>query len=198
MDRLERRILWRPQRHLGLKARIRQFAEAILGLKEKIYLGEAQAGPLPERIRALSESILSGLEEKYGMNDRSPSLPERVKRCRRHAIQLVEDEERSSEEHTAARVDLEDLFVVTQLFSYPGNVSSGNPTIEEVAETMDKFDEDVLQSPTASIHATRRAVVEFGDPISVDRGRNGKSQIHTLTEELEQQVQALLDGIPLE
>lgn len=117
--------------------------------------------------------------------------------CRRQAIQLVEDETLGQEEHEAAETDLYHLFVVIQLFSYPGNVSSGTPTLEEIAETMDKFEEDVLQAPTASIRGSRRAVVEFGKPIRVERGKGGRNQIHVLTEQLETQVQALLDGITL-
>lgn len=197
MDRLEERIIWRPQRHLILKDRIHQFAQAILGLKEREFLGRTQSEPLPERIKALSEIILTRLEEKYGIHGDTSPVPERVKQCRRQAIQLIEDETLGQSEHDAAQTDLYDLFVVIQLFSYPGNVSSGTPTIEEIAETMDKFEEDVLQAPTASIRGSRRAVVEFGKPILVERGKGGKEQIHALTEQLETQVQALLDGIEL-
>jgi len=195
MDRLEERILWRPKRHLALKERMHDFAEAILGLKEQQFFGVAQAGTLPERIQSLAEFILQGLENKYGINNRQPPLPERVKACRRHAIQLVEDETLNQADHEAAQIDLDDLFVVTQLFSYPGNVSSGTPTIEEIAETMDKFEEDVLQASTAGIRASRRAVVAFGEPIPVECGKGGKARVQALTEQLETRVQALLDGI---
>ena len=132
------------------------------------------------------------------MDDRTPSLPERVKACRRHAIQMVEDMALSEKEHNAAKIDLDDLFVVTQLFSYPGTYVSKKPTIEDMAEMLDKFEEDVLRSPTATIRGTRRAVIEFGEPIPVESGKVGKEQIHALTGQLEQNVQALLDGIELE
>jgi len=195
MDRLEQRILWRPKRHLTLKERIYHFAEAILGLKEQEFLGHARTGTLPERIKTLSESILASIEDKYGIKDRTSTLPERVKLCRRHAIQLLENNMLDQVEHEAAQIDLDDIFVVTQLFSYPGNVSTGTPTIEELAETMDKFEEDVLQASTAAIRGTRRAVIAFGAPIPVKQGKGGKEQIHALTGQLEQNVQALLDGI---
>ena len=197
MDRLEERILWRPKHHLTLKERIYHFAEAILGLKEQEFLGHTRTGTLPERIQGLAEFILSGIEEKYGIKDHTPTLPERVKACRRHAIHLIENENLSEAEHNAAQLDLDDIFVVTQLFSYPGNVSTGTPTIEEIAETMDKFEEDVLQASTAAIRGTRRAVIEFGDPIPVKQEKGGKDQTHALTEQLEHCVQELLDGIQL-
>jgi 1-acyl-sn-glycerol-3-phosphate acyltransferase len=198
MDRLEEQILWRPKHNLILRKRIYQFAEAILGLKEKEYLGDTQAGTMPERIQTLAEYILQSLEDRYGIHDRSTILPERVKTCRRHAIQLTENVALSEQEHDAAQIDLDDLFVVTQLFSYPGTYVSKRPTIEDMAEMLDKFEEDVLRRPTATIRGTRRAVIEFGEPIPVESGKVGKDRIHALTEKLEQGVQALLDGIELE
>ncbi len=194
MDRLEEQILWRPKRNLILRKRIYEFAEAILGLKETEYLGQTQTGTLPERISTLAEFILQNLETKYKIDDRSPSLPERVKTCRRHAIQLTEDGELSDEEHASAKVDLDDLFIVTQLFSYPGTYVSKKPTIEDMAEVLDKFEEDVLRKPTAGIRASRRAVISFGTPIRVKRTKGGKALIHAYTEQLETEVQALLDN----
>lgn len=197
MDRLEEQILWRPKRNLILRKRIYQFAEAILGLKEKEYLGHTRKGTLPERIQALAEHILHGLERKYSLDDRSASLPERVKECRRHAIQLTEDTALSEQDHEDAKINLDDLFVVTQLFSYPGTYASEKPTVEEMAEMLDKFEEDVLRRSTASIRGTRRAVIAFGKPIPVEPGKGGKSQTHALTEQLEKDVQALLDNIQM-
>jgi 1-acyl-sn-glycerol-3-phosphate acyltransferase len=198
MDRLERQLLWRPKRSLILRKRIYQFAEAVLGLKEKEYLGNTQTGTLPERIHALAEFILRNLEDRYGIPNRAPTLPERVKACRRHAIQIKEDESLSAQEHESAATDLDDLFIVTQLFSYPGTYVSAKPTIEDMAEVLDKFEEDILRQSTAAIRGTRRAVIAFGKPMTVERKPDGKPQIHALTEKLEQAVQALLDGIQME
>jgi hypothetical protein len=41
-------------------------------------------------------------------------------------------------------------------------------------------------------------VIAFGQPIPVEPGKVGKSQIHALTEKLEQEVQSLLDNIQME
>ena len=197
MDRLEEQILWRPKRNLILRKRIYQFAEAILGLKETEYHGETQTGTLPERIQALAEYILQGLEKKQGITNPAATLPERVKACRRNAIQNTENDTLSDAVHLAGTLDLDDLFVVTQLFSYPGTYVSRKPTIEDMAEVLDKFEEDILKKPTASIRATRRAVIAFGKPIPIEHGKGGKAQVHALTEQLETAVQALLDGIQL-
>lgn len=155
-------------------------------------------GTLPERIQALTEFILQGLENRYGIRDRNSILPERVKACRRHAIPLMENTTLSEEERDLAKIDLDDLFIVTQLFSYPGTYVSARSALEDMAEMLDKFEEDVLRRSTAGIHGTRRAVIAFGKPFFVESGRGGKSQIHALTEQLEIEVQALIDGIKFE
>jgi len=66
---------------------------------------------------------------------------------------------------------------------------------QRLAETLDKFEEDVFKVKTATIRGTRRAVVSFGEPIAVTRRRDRKAATHELTGQLEQAVQTLLDGI---
>ncbi len=89
--------------------------------------------------------------------------------------------------------DLEDLFLVVQSFSYPGDYVVDKPTIERMAETIDKFEEDVLRKPTASIRAKRRVAVRFGEPITVSGDRKAKGQTATLSARVEKSVQDMLD-----
>jgi hypothetical protein len=105
------------------------------------------------------------------------------------------------EGHAARRPlehDLDDLFLVVQLYSYPGDYVRERPTIERMAETLDKFEEDVLGVFSASIRGRRRAIVSFGEPIEVQGDRKGKSEVPELTRSLESAVQAQLDCIRLE
>lgn len=194
MNRLEERILWRARPDMALAERVWRFAEGALGLKELEYLGHTEKGTLPDRIKALSGFVLSQIEQKYDVTPDESTL-KRVKTLRREAIDRLEDSSEDSEERQEAQIDLDDLFFVTQLFSYPGDYVAGKPSIERLAETLDKFEEDVMKVPTASIRATRRAVVSFGEPIKVERAKDKKTGIHALTEQLEQNVQQLLDGI---
>jgi hypothetical protein len=90
--------------------------------------------------------------------------------------------------------DLEDLHLVTQLFSYPADYLAERPTLERLAETLDKFEEDVLGVAHATPRGTRRAVVSFGDPVEVSAERS-KGAATALTKLLEQRVQAMLDEI---
>jgi len=76
----------------------------------------------------------------------------RVKELRRTILTKANDNKTSGVEKERLSHDLDDLFVVTQLFSYPGDyLRNQNPSIERIAETVDKLEEDVLQRHTASI-----------------------------------------------
>ena len=197
MGRLEDRILWRVRDDLSLSERIYRFAEGALSLKEVEYLGHAQKGSLPERINCLCDQVLSRLEGRYNRSGKDLTLPKRVKVLRNEAIKLQGQSEEDSEQRDQGRLDIEDLFFVTQLFSYPGDYVAGKATIERMAETLDKFEEDVLKLPTATIRGRRRAIVSFGECIIVERGHGKRDAVHSLTEIFEQKVQLLLDGIKL-
>lgn len=191
MDRLEERLYWRPRPDLPLADRIYRVAEGILRLKELEHLGTSSDAPLPDRIEHLSDVILSRLEQHYGVPDQRLTIPERVKELRQRALQ------RRSElpvDHAGQReIDdhLDELFFVIQLFSYPGDYVSERPSLERMAETIDKFEEDFLGAPTAAVRGARRGSVTFGQPVVVSSA-GGRDAVRDLTHNLEQRVQALL------
>ena len=61
-----------------------------------------------------------------------------------------------------------------------------------MAETIDKFEEDVLGHKTARIKGARRATVTFGEPIPIEP-RKGTKEAAALTRVMEERVQVLLD-----
>jgi hypothetical protein len=195
MGQLEERILWRPRPELTLSERIYRLAGGLLGLKELEYLGHTQEGLLPDRIKTLAETILQRLQEKYQIQAEEATLPVRVKMCRREAIKQLELDDKDDLKQKQAMLDLDDLFIVTQLFSYPGSYVASKPTIERMAETLDKFEEDVLTRHKADIRGTRKAIVSFGEPVKVELASDKKNGVHALTEILEAGVQRLLDDI---
>lgn len=198
MTELEERILWRPRPHLPLEDRLYQFAEALLAVKEIEYIGEAKQGPLPGRVETLIGHVLGGLEKAHGLTSGGQTVPERVKNVRRAILEEQEKAEGDRERLVALRSELDDVFFIVQLFSYPGDYVKSRPTIERVAETLDKFEEDVLGFATARIRGARRAVVDLGEPIDVRGFAQGMTQprkaARPLTLALEQAIQALLDG----
>lgn len=194
MDRLERAVFWRPRPDLPLEKRIYRLAEALLGLKEYEYLGRTTEGNVPERIAVLQEHVLTGIERRYGIDGGGATVPERVKALRKSAIERLEALDPDDPARAEVERDLDDLFFVVQLLSYPGDYVAQRPSLERIAETLDKFEEDVLGASTAAIRGTRKAIVTFGEPIPVEKRRDRKATGPALTRKLEERVQGLLDG----
>jgi 1-acyl-sn-glycerol-3-phosphate acyltransferase len=195
MTRLEVSLHWRPRAELPLHERIYRFAEGLLALKEYEELGRPQSGTVPERTVRLAEAVVARLERHHQVASKGAFIPERVKEVRRAVIKAIEQEAATPELKNKLANDLEDLFFVIQLFSYPGDYVAQRPTIERIAETLDKFEEDVLRSDYPGIRGTRRAVVRFGEPVPVPKEREGKGAVEKWTDLVESRVQGLLDEI---
>lgn len=194
MDRLERDLFWRPRPDLTLAERIHRVAEGALALKELEYLGRTSSGPLPERVRRLSETILARLEDRDSLDAGDTTVPERVKRLRQQAIARLEQLPADDPARERHQLDLDDLYLVVQLFSYPGDYVAERPSIERIAETIDKFEEDLLGVPYAGIRGTRRAIVSFGEPVPAEAARQ-RDAAARLTRTLEARVQSMLDEL---
>jgi len=196
LDDIERRILWRTQSHKPIVERLYAIAEAVITLKELEYLGCSRSGELTSRLRELGEDILRKQELKHGQS-REDGHPVRVKELRRTILTKANDCNSTVEEKAGLSHDLDDLFVVTQLFSYPGDyLRTEKPSIERIAETVDKLEEDVLQRHTASIRGKRIAVVQFGSPIGIATTKS-RTLVNEITSKVQTQVQSLLDGLAM-
>ena len=159
MENLERAILWRPRPDLPLPKRIYHLAEGALALKEIEFLGHTCSGSLPQRIADLMDFILNFLEVRHGVKAVGATVPERVKAVRQQIITRLAELPADDPVRRQGEEDLEDVFLVVQLFSYPGDYVAQQPTLERLAETLDKFEEDMLHAKTAGIraHAPRRS-----------------------------------------
>jgi 1-acyl-sn-glycerol-3-phosphate acyltransferase len=214
MTRLEEAIHWRPRPDLPLADRIYRFAEGMLVLKEMEYLGQPQPGPVKDRTQNLIEAVLSRLETRHNVPNKGGIIPERVKEVRRVIIKTIEqnghptsplagtkpgpgESPADAKQQLAADLthDMEDLFFIIQLFSYPGDYVAQRPTIERIAETLDKAEEDVLRADYPAVRGKRRAVVRFGEPIPIPKERDAKSSVEQWTDLVESRVQQLLDEI---
>jgi hypothetical protein len=197
MSQLEQRLYLRTSAGMPLTDRVYRLAGAALALKEIDFLGRTGQGTVKERIATLTEHILSQLEQKYHIDQRDAAPPERVKRLRQRIISAME-ETTDDEQILQLGSDMEDIFFVVQLFSYPGNYLRDQPTLERVAETLDKLEEDILHVDYPSVRGRRRAVVSFGDPAPVETGAGERGDMTRLTEILQQRVQTLLDELNCE
>lgn len=192
---LEKRLFWRPQHHQSLPDRIIHVAHGLLSLKELEHLRTTHAGSLSERIERLANAILHRNETRYGLVAKSTLIPERVKEVRRTIIAARESQEEtaSQEQQRQWASDMDDMFLVTQLFSYPGDYLVEQPSIERIAETLDKLEEDALGAVYPTVHAKREVVVRFGSPILLPSGKDKKIAPAELTDQMEQSVQSMLD-----
>ncbi len=195
MGRLEEAILWRRQTEKPLEERIYRFAEALLAIKELEYFQQTRAGRLPQRIALFGDDVIKKVEARHELKANGQSIPERVKVARRTIIAKRSEDGADSQRIAELDQDLEDLFLVVQSFSYPGDYVVAKPSIERLAETLDKFEEDVLRHPTASIKAQRNARVMFGEPIEVVGDRKVKGLSANITQQVEESVQAMLDRV---
>ncbi len=193
MDRLEARLLWRPRPDLPLAERIYRLAGGVLALKEQEYLGAAQPGTVAERRDGLMNAVLGRLEQRHGILKPADTVPERVKALRRLVIARQEQADLPDAERFELAGAMEDLFTVVQLYSYPGDYVAERPSLERVAETLDKFEEDLFRVTYPGIRGRRRVLVRFGDPVEVPRERSRKDAAAELTLVLERRVQGLLD-----
>lgn len=192
---IERRFNWRPRPDLSLKDRVYRLAGAILALKELEYLGAPKQGPLTARLRELAEMLLSRMEQQAELKSKGGIIPERVKDVRRHHIQLMQVPDLAPDVAAQLKIDMEDLFFVVQLYSYPGDYAEATSTVERLAEIIDKFEEDVLGLDYPTVKGERRVTLRFGEPIDVRPFVTQTDGAHVLTKELETRVQGLLNEL---
>ena len=198
-DKIEERLFWKPQSNKPLVDRILSIANGLLSLKEIEHLGHARQGSLPERISSLADSILKSAESKYQIPSTKPLIPERIKEIRRKIIQQRSEQgnQASEQQHREWNADMQDMFLATQLYSYPGDYLQENPSWERQAETLDKLQEDVLGASYPSSHGRKTVSIRFGEPIAMPIGKEKKASSEGITSELQKQIQSMLDAMNL-
>ncbi len=198
MERLERRYGLPVAAGAPLEKRIHRFLAAALSVRERQYLGRVQEGTLNARFESLADEILNRLETTHQL--RRPVLatvPERVKQLRQL---LIRQELNAPDTTTRAMLQQEkdDLFFVIQLFSYYGDNRNDyvaeRPTVERVAETIDKLEEDFLDAVTAGVRGKRRGIIRFGEPLVIEQSAD-RDQSRELAHQLQLRVQGLLDEL---
>lgn len=201
IDELDERLFLRRRRSLPLAARVHRIAEAALALKELDYLGHTRAGRLRERVVYLTEAVLGQLEERHAVRrSEAATPPERVKHLRKCVIAKLDalentDGKGREQEAQSLQDDMEDLFFVMQLFSYRGDYLANEPSVERIAETLDKFEEDILEREYPTVRGPRRVSVRFGEPLEIDGGQRGRDRVPEETRRIQQAVQLLIDQI---
>ncbi len=191
MSRLEQCIGQSPRGALPLDERLRQFTENAIALRERQHQGTARDGALQPRIDALADVILRRVETRLDAVPSSDFVPERVRQLRHLAIGRAAEMPAQDRRRVDIHDDLENLFVAVQLYSYRADYLDDRPSLERMAETIDKYEEDFLGATTASIRGTRQATIRFGEPIVVSTVGT-RDDVRRLGETLRGKVQSLL------
>jgi len=196
MDRLEERMLYKTPPGMALEERILKFGEIMLSIKEREKLGRSREseGDLPTRLGLLTEQLLARHELAYLKNSPSAeTVPLRVKALRRHLLTLWTDEAGDPQVRRQSRDALDDVQLALQAYSYPGNYITERPRLERLAETIEKYEEDI--EGHARPKGARRARVVFGPPIDMRLANSeGKARqvAAQVTDRLEESIQALM------
>ncbi len=188
-----------------VKSRTQKLIEAVLSRLEARHNVPNKGGIIPERVKEVRRAVIKALEQE-GLAAHKPDAqargPAAVASTTHHSPPAKEPigTLASGGQKQQLANDMEDLFFIIQLFSYPGDYVAERPTIERIAETLDKAEEDVLRADYPSIRGTRRAVIRFGEPIPIPKQRDAKTTGTKITVEqwtnlVESRVQGLLDEI---
>jgi hypothetical protein len=195
MTDLEERMKLKSGKGSPLAQRIVRFGDAMLTLKEKEQLGKAQDGDLTSRLKTLISAILARHEAQWLRNAQSgESVSLRVKSLRQQLLEIWVDEKTPPEHRAQAREALDDVQMVMQLYSYPGDYVLENPSVERMAETIEKFEEDVYGGIIRP-KGERAARVILGAPLDMSAhvtGMRPRAAATELTAKLEAAIRDLM------
>jgi 1-acyl-sn-glycerol-3-phosphate acyltransferase len=195
MDELEAHMKLKSTRARPLAERIVNFGDVMLCVKEKEQLGKPGHGELAPRIKALVNAILDRHEMKWlNKTLEGSSVSLRVKGLRQNLLEIWLDEKSDQEQRNFAREALDDVQLVMQLYSYPGDYVLEKPTIERMAETIEKFEEDIFEGVVRP-KGERAARVILGAPLDVSAetaGKRPRTAAGELTGKLERAIGGLM------
>ena len=187
---IENRLSWQPQTQLPLLKRIAKVGMALLALKEIEYLHAPQPGSAQERLERLLDHLLVPLEDQWsaGRHDGDPMA--RVKRLRTAILPDLVTSDLPEAERAARWRQLADLYLVQQLWCYPGDYIA-QPTPERILETVERYEEDLTD--VARAHPPIRAVITVGDAIAVEASRDRSKAVDPVTVELRERMEVMLE-----
>lgn len=190
LEEIEKRLSWRPRRHLPLRERITRIGEALLTLKELEYLGQPQNLPLEQRMSNLIDCILHPLEKEWLKGRREGDTVFRVKNLRSAILPDMVAGEITEAERARRWEQLADTYLAQQVHLYPSGYFDPIPSTEQLLETVERFEEDLTD--TARVHRPLHVVVEVGEAIEVSPQRERNVEADPLMTRLRGDLQNML------
>ena len=196
---LEKRSTWKLRTGKGPVDRMLDLGSALLAIKEEEYLGGAQKGPLDKRLSDLRQALVTQVEKAHDAWNEGLTIPKRIKAIRALIRRELTDTEKPPREERSDLLydELDRIFLAHQLYSYPGMCLSSNPSIDRIAETIYKLEEDITGK--GKYPGKRRAEVRFGEPVDTkaflnERELNSKAGVGPLTELIRDRILGLMEG----
>jgi len=175
LTRLENSISWAAQSDLNVVDRIYKFGEAVLALKEKEFLNKTIEGPIDKRLHEFRETLITNEEKRYFSDTDNGNHPTRIRRLRGKIRTILLDENKPSAEIIEnCYKSLDNIYMAVMLYSYPGQYLKNNPSMDRIAETIHKFEEDAFGD--SSIQGRRTVEVTFCDPIDLTDHAKSRSK----------------------
>lgn len=164
-------------------------------------LDAPETDDLTELIAHGAGTVMQRLELKLDLTP-SPkdTLTDRIRKARRVIHQVRTDPDRLAD-HAAAATWADEAMLALRFASYSGSYVAERPTIDRVAETVEKLTEDLSRSmpPPLSDRAVR---VRFGEPIDltpyVADGKPSRKAVAEVTARAEGAVQSKVDALNAE
>lgn len=191
LDSIEQRIGWQNNSGTTLAERVRKLGEALLSVKEVEYFGTAQTGPRAERLPRLIDRVLCPLEDRYLSGQRETTTVARIKKLRAVILPPLTKGDAAADDQTNRWRHLDDCSFAQALDLYPRGYIDGDPTVERLLETVERFEEDSRDD--ARIHRPLHCRIDIDDaiPVTADRLRG---EADPLTSQLEERLKALLEA----
>jgi hypothetical protein len=193
LTEIETRFSWRPQVHRTLMERIRNVGFGLLALKEIEYYGQPQTGRLSDRLQNLIDRLLHPIEEEWlGAPQQGPVVP-RVKSLRMKILPDMVKGQVSASERSRRWGQLADIYLSQQVYSYPADYLTSEPSVDRLLETVERYEEDLTDS--VRVHGGLHVIIEVGEAIEVDGDRDRKALVDPIMNCIEQQLQGMLDRL---
>ena len=196
IEDVEHRLSWQSQDDLPLVERIRKLGRALLCLKEMEYLGQPQSGEIQERLDRLIDRLLGPLEDEWLGGCQESGVVPRVKSLRMKIVPGMTNGPLEPPERRRRWRQLADIYLSQQLSCYVPEYLAGEPTVDRLLETVERFEEDLTDK--ARIHGRLTAVIEVGPPVEVSPERPPRDAPDPLMASIESDLGQMLDRLAKE
>jgi hypothetical protein len=91
---------------------------------------------------------------------------------------------------------LADIYLSQQVYSYPPDYVTAQPSVDRLLETVERYEEDLTDQ--VRVHGKLHAIIQVGEAIGVDTQRTRNELVDPIMSRIEQQLQGMLNTLALE